>query len=74
MWGVKYQGNSVELYDHQLDPDENQNMAFERSYQAIRDQLADQLHAGWRKALPSQHHENIMELIEPNIHVEIDRL
>ena len=42
----------VELYDHTKDPEENHNMALEPSYAKIVKELSEQLHAGWRNALP----------------------
>ena len=61
MWGAVYQNNSFELYDHQRDPEENQNVAFDKAYEKIRRQLSDQLHAGWRKALPGRSGMKIMD-------------
>ena len=38
----------VELYDHQVDPEENYNMANDPKYQQIQKQLSIALHKGWR--------------------------
>ena len=48
------QGNIVatELYDHQNDPQENQNIADRPQSRAIVEQLSRQLKAGWRGAKP----------------------
>ena len=42
----------VELYDHKADPQENHNRAFDKSFSSLRKQLSEQLHKGWRHALP----------------------
>ena len=44
----------VELYDHTKDPDENHNMADDPSYAMIKQELSQQLHAGWRQSSPSE--------------------
>jgi iduronate 2-sulfatase len=44
--------SSPELYDHQVDPEENRNRAFFPGYSQIADTLADMLRAGWREAMP----------------------
>ncbi|KAK2146747.1 hypothetical protein LSH36_584g01041 [Paralvinella palmiformis] len=44
--------NSVELYDHEKDPEENHNFAFDPEYKEIRQALHKQLEGGWRHALP----------------------
>lgn len=49
-WNVSF---GVELYDHTVDPEENKNRAYDRSYQLIRETLSKQLHAGWREARPN---------------------
>ncbi|XP_053400575.1 iduronate 2-sulfatase-like [Mercenaria mercenaria] len=43
--------SGVELYDHEVDPDENYNGADDAKYQQVRAHLSDLLHKGWR-----QHH------------------
>jgi arylsulfatase A-like enzyme len=43
---------AVELYDHQADPQENQNLAGEPARQALVEQLMKQWRSGWRGALP----------------------
>jgi hypothetical protein len=43
---------AVELYDHQADPQENQNLAGEPAREALVEQLMKQWRAGWRGALP----------------------
>lgn len=40
----------VELYDHEIDPDENINRAEDPDYQAVVQELQTQLHLGWRYA------------------------
>ncbi len=42
----------VELYDHKLDPEENQNVARSPKNAELVKRLTKQLHAGWRSALP----------------------
>ena len=51
IWSMIYK-NSVELYDHQIDPEENHNRAHKSSYSEVVKQLSKQLHAGWRDAPP----------------------
>ena len=41
-----------ELYDHQNDPQENDNLAAQPQYQALLAELIRQQKAGWRAALP----------------------
>ncbi|QDU50262.1 sulfatase [Gimesia panareensis] len=43
-----------ELYDHERDPEENVNLAVEPQYRPLLQQLKQQLHAGWRGALPAE--------------------
>ena len=38
----------VELYDHQLDPEENDNHANDANYRDVRQELSKALHTGWR--------------------------
>lgn len=57
-WNVSF---GVELYDHQKDPDENFNRAFDPSYVQTVKQLSYLLHAGWRLALPSSEKDNNSE-------------
>lgn len=47
-------GNTLnsELYDHATDPDENVNAAKDKANRQIIAELKQQLHDGWRKALP----------------------
>ena len=43
----------AELYDHEEDPAENQNLANHPEYQELIEyELRPMLHAGWRAALP----------------------
>ncbi len=42
----------IELYDHDIDPDENSNIAADPENIALVKQLTQILHAGWREALP----------------------
>ncbi len=44
-----------ELYDHQTDPGENVNLAGDPERAQVVAELARQLHAGWRAALPPCH-------------------
>ena len=43
----------VELYDEQVDPKENVNLAGEESQRAVVAELAGRLRAGWKAALPA---------------------
>ncbi len=42
----------AELYDHQADPDENANIVKQPENRALVEQLAGQLKAGWKAAIP----------------------
>lgn len=42
----------LELYDHQTDPDENNNIAHHSHNSAVQERLSNQLHAGWRHSMP----------------------
>jgi iduronate 2-sulfatase len=42
----------LELYDHQVDPDENVNVANQPENKELVAKLSNQLHAGWKQALP----------------------
>ena len=42
--------HGVELYDHNVDPEENYNRALDQAYQSICKQLSTMLHNGWRNA------------------------
>jgi arylsulfatase A-like enzyme len=46
------QVEAVELYDHQADPQENQNLAAEPGQQPLVERLMTQWRGGWRGALP----------------------
>ena len=50
--GVKLYG--TELYDHQIDPEENVNRADMSEYKEIKADLSKQLRVGWRKAMPPE--------------------
>ncbi len=41
------------LYDHEADPDENENISEESENQGLVTQLSKMLHDGWQKALPN---------------------
>ncbi len=43
-----------ELYDHETDPQENENIVDNLQYAGYVQTLAGQLKAGWRKAIPAQ--------------------
>jgi len=45
---------ATELYDHQVDPQENNNIAGLPEHAALVQQLSVQLKAGWKRALPEQ--------------------
>ena len=42
----------LELYDHETDPGENQNIAYEAGSQGLVDELSEKLDLGWTAALP----------------------
>ena len=44
--------DALELYDHQTDPQENQNIAQRPENAALVEQLMVQWKAGWKGALP----------------------
>lgn len=44
----------AELYDHEIDPQENKNRAEDSKYKATVEKLAQQLKAGWRNAKPKK--------------------
>ena len=48
-WNTIY---GMELYDHTVDPDENNNVASVSTYADIKQQLRSQLRSGWRSTLP----------------------
>ena len=50
-----YSPSAVELYDHNVDPDENMNRASKPEYAQVKKQLAQKIRAGWRKALPQDY-------------------
>jgi iduronate 2-sulfatase len=41
----------IELYDHKLDPEENINRAFDKSYDLIKQRLSKILREGWKRSL-----------------------
>ncbi len=43
----------VELYDYQMDPRGDVNLAGQPEYKALIEELSKQLHAGWRSAMPA---------------------
>ncbi|ESO94039.1 hypothetical protein LOTGIDRAFT_153520 [Lottia gigantea] len=45
LWGNVF---GIELYDHNVDPEENHNRAYDLKYSAVRQRLTKQLHDGWR--------------------------
>ena len=58
MWNKIFKGPSIELYDHKLDPDENINVAFNPEHKEMIKKLSEQLHEGWRDALPPKYKSN----------------
>ena len=46
IWSVPY---GIELYDHEIDPDENVNRANFSTHAEIRSALSAQLRNGWRQ-------------------------
>ena len=44
----------IELYDHEIDADENRNLAYEPGYRRIVEELSHRLDLGWKAALPSK--------------------
>jgi arylsulfatase A-like enzyme len=52
-WGAfKQKPQFRELYDHQVDPDENENIVDKPELAETVARLSEQLHRGWRGALP----------------------
>jgi len=45
--------DAIELYDHQIDPQENQNLANRPEHKALVEKLTAQWRAGWKGALPT---------------------
>ena len=45
--------DALELYDHQTDPQENQNLARLPEHRALVEKLTAQLRAGWKAARPA---------------------
>jgi len=52
----------AELYDGKTDPEENNNVAEDQRYVAVRKQLRQQLRDGWRGALPRKSTASYSEL------------
>ncbi|KAL4231889.1 hypothetical protein ACF0H5_009465 [Mactra antiquata] len=50
-WGKVY---GIELYDHNIDSEENINVAYDPEYTDLCLELSIKLHAGWRAAIPYQ--------------------
>ena len=50
-WGENG-SNSRELYDYESDPDETVNIAYLPENKELVDRLSQQLHAGWKAAIP----------------------
>ena len=55
-WGRKGR-RGVELYDYEADPDETVNIATQPENAELVAHLSEQLHAGWRAALPDIHQQ-----------------
>lgn len=51
-WSKTGEADTLELYDHQSDPEENVNLAGLPAQAAVQRRLLDQLQAGWRAARP----------------------
>jgi len=45
--------DAIELYDHQVDPQENQNIAKRPENAALVEKLMTQWRAGWKGAVPA---------------------
>ena len=63
LWDFRTNRQDLELYDHALDPDENHNVAHEKQYAAVCQQLSRLLRAGWRAALPKHDHSSLNILL-----------
>jgi arylsulfatase A-like enzyme len=46
---------AMELYDHQIDPHENENIAQKPENKSLVEELTKQINAGWKGAKPSAH-------------------
>ncbi len=53
-WAESGKTVGLELYDHQRDPGENENLAARAEHASLVQQLTDQLDAGWQAARPSE--------------------
>jgi len=42
----------TELYDNEIDPQENKNVAMSAEYDSLRQSLSTQLRAGWKANIP----------------------
>ena len=51
--GIAGELKATELYDHQTDPNENQNISGDVQNEELLSRLAKQLQAGWQEARPS---------------------
>ena len=68
--GYSAQGEKIadldpELYDYQTDPDETVNIASFPENAELVTRLSEQLHAGWRAALPDIHQQTSVSQILP---------
>ncbi len=55
-WAAKGKApEGLELYDHKTDPDENVNIVNLPENKELVAKLTEQLHAGWKAALPPSH-------------------
>ena len=57
----------VELYDHQSDPEENVNQAYNPDLKDLIEELSRDLHTGWRGALPNHHRDFKYEERKPQM-------
>lgn len=49
---TEWNDGSLELYDHEVDPNEFTNLASSKEHEKVREELRKLLRAGWRAALP----------------------
>ena len=67
-WNELY---GIELYDHELDPEENHNIAFKPEMKTKVKEYSDLLHKGWRNALPSSKFTSTAPNIDKGVHIDV---
>ena len=52
VWGERGELVGSELYENEIDPDENKNVAEDSANDSLIHELSDQLQAGWKASIP----------------------